>query len=294
MIAGVASDTESDNAFISDEPRSPIRSISAEEICALFESASSKEDVVRILSRAKNGVLQRIPLVAPTVDLKQVDKDFRRERVFLNDVPFIPDQNDENRASGFARTLRQLIQRLQSPSKPIKGHEEYSDSEEISNLVMKRACRTSAGADSFFMVQRLLCVEGTFVSQKTYATEPPIRVDVFLAREFAPVHNQKIDGFKKSVGLFSSPSAKSSSTATTSSEWEEKGTTPDISQLMNHDTVSLCARVEIRNSFAIYDESVMDELTGVEKDDPPPWLDIDAVVIDESNFKTGQNFRRFV
>lgn len=55
---------------------------------------------------------------------------------------------------------------------------------------------------------------------------------------------------------------------------------------------ALCARVEIRNAFAIYDIAAMDEITGDSSVDPQPWLDIEAIVIDESNFKTGENWRR--
>ncbi len=54
----------------------------------------------------------------------------------------------------------------------------------------------------------------------------------------------------------------------------------------------MCARVEIINTFAIYDVSTMDEITGDPALDPPAWLELEVVVIDESNFKTNENWRR--
>jgi len=38
--------------------------------------------------------------------------------------------------------------------------------------------------------------------------------------------------------------------------------------------------------------SVIEHLTGVAADDPDPWLEVEAVVVDESNFLSGQHWRR--
>jgi hypothetical protein len=46
------------------------------------------------------------------------------------------------------------------------------------------------------------------------------------------------------------------------------------------------------NSFAIYDVSAIEEITGVASEDPDPWLEVEAVVVDESNFKTDQHWRK--
>ena len=50
----------------------------------------------------------------------------------------------------------------------------------------------------------------------------------------------------------------------------------------------------ISNSFALYDNSTMDsdydrENSGI---DPVPWLDIDSIVVDESDLKTGEHWRK--
>ena len=53
--------------------------------------------------------------------------------------------------------------------------------EDIADIIIQRACRTSAGADSFFTTQRMFCVDGTFVTQKTNPHDPPIKIDVFVS-----------------------------------------------------------------------------------------------------------------
>lgn len=40
------------------------------------------------------------------------------------------------------------------------------------------------------------------------------------------------------------------------------------------------------NCFAIYDVSAIEDITGVPSQDPDPWLEVEAIVVDESNFKT--------
>lgn len=54
---------------------------------------------------------------------------------------------------------------------------------------------------------------------------------------------------------------------------------------------SLIARTQITNSFAIYDTAVIDDITGL-KGDPPAWLEVEAMVVDESNFSTQEHWRR--
>ena len=124
--------------------------------------------------------------------------------------------------------------------------------------------RTSAGADSFFMVQKLLCnheeglqsflqllvlcvLSGSFVSQKTYSSDPPIKIDLFAAM---------------------------------SSDQDPCS--------------SLCARIQVRNSFAIYDSDIFEQISEKSVEDPPAWLEVEAIVIDESNFTTCDHWRKLV
>eukprot|EP01034_Spumella_vulgaris_P025695 gene25695-32182_t len=51
---------------------------------------------------------------------------------------------------------------------------------------------------------------------------------------------------------------------------------------------AICSRVSVQNSFAIYDTDSIDQITGNPKEDPTPWLEVEAVVVDESNFKTNE------
>lgn len=270
---------------------------SEDSVHAVFEGNVSKDDVMNALLSHHN-LLSKIPLPLPTVSIEQAQKDFRRERVLLNDVPFIPDQVDINRSNGFSMCLNRLVQRLQ------QGIElDNTQTENIANIIMQRACRTSAGADSFFMVQRFLCVESTFVSQKTSPNDPPIRVDVFLVDsstdEALPTMSSNSSTSTRPISNSTSYlDSRPNSTNSNSSHSQpcNNAVIADLSQLksfsLRESSVALCARVEIRNFFAVYDVSAMDNITGVEANDPPPWLDIEATVIDESNFKTGENWRR--
>ena len=154
----------------------------------VFQSVRTKADVLRAVLHEE--VLRRIPIEqAPSVSKEQAEKDFRRERVILNGVFFIPDKVDVVRCEAFALSLHHLVERLQMQegsraASSSSSSSSSSRSMNISDTILQRGCRTSAGADSFFMVQKLLCVEGTFVTQKTsLRAEDPIIVDVFLMHE---------------------------------------------------------------------------------------------------------------
>ena len=146
----------------------------------VFQNVRTKSDVLRAILHDE--VLRRIPIEqAPSVSKEQAEKDFRRERVILNGVFFIPDKVDVVRCEAFALSLHHLVERLQLQETNRTAASSSSRSNSISDTILQRGCRTSAGADSFFMVQKLLCVEGTFVTQKTsLRAEDPIIVDVFL------------------------------------------------------------------------------------------------------------------
>jgi hypothetical protein len=53
----------------------------------------------------------------------------------------------------------------------------------------------------------------------------------------------------------------------------------------------LVARIKISNSFAIYDEDIIDLIAGEPETDPPPWLELETVIIDDLNFRTGEQLR---
>jgi hypothetical protein len=138
-----------------------------EELDLKFGRAKTKQDIISILEHCT--ILHRIPLPPPNVGTEQAYKDFARERVLLNDVAFIPDKNDIDRSHAFALTLKILLQRCMRCSDAYDAAL-YPRPEAISDLLLQRACRTSAGADSFFFVQKMLCMEGTFVTQKVSTT----------------------------------------------------------------------------------------------------------------------------
>lgn len=268
---------------------------SKEEIEDIFAYFKTKESIEEALSNQELlNFLRHIPLHPSSVSMEQARKDFRRERVLLNDVPFIPDQVDEFRSNGFDLTLMKLVERLK-----LQGHQHYKNESDIAALVLKRACRTCAGADSFFMVQKLFAIEGYFVMQKSFATDPPIRVDVFIYRANHD-NDSKYDQCvtPTNAGSFASTNIEIStptrdgrpvsltSNCSTTSGLEEKMEELYIEQ------DSLCATAEIRNVFAVYDMAVMDDITGNPAEDPLPWIEVEALVIDESNFRTSENRRR--
>jgi len=124
----------------------------------LFGPHKCKAEILSSLETCT--VLHRIPLPTPSVTIEQAQKDFKRERVLLNDVAFIPDKDDDDRSVAFDLTLRVLLQRLMR-SPLVYDTQAFSNPEAAADLLMQRACRTSAGADSFFTVQKLFCVEST-------------------------------------------------------------------------------------------------------------------------------------
>mmetsp|Transcript_37851 Transcript_37851/g.65410 ORF Transcript_37851/g.65410 Transcript_37851/m.65410 type:complete len:784 (-) Transcript_37851:320-2671(-) len=394
-----------------------------EELDFRFGAAKNKHQILSALEHC--AVLHRIPLCNPNTTSEQARKDFRRERVLLNDVPFIPDNIDEDRCHAFDKTLNVLVERM-ARRKELYDTELYSTTEAITDAVLQRACRTGAGADSFFAVQKLLCVEGTFVTQRTYVSDPPIRIDVFVAdpevegeymtssrkvpsrsessslsgiamdretrdrdREAREMDGQRTPpatppvgkskrtmpsplkislknlGFtgsssghlkpSKHSGRSNVTSASASTehaacvgpasdtslvgagcgvgcggTGTTVSSGAVSGNftppaTPSTSgvgrsfsssssagiedfpglaisrdaslnnnQALNahNNTGAICCRIQVMNSFAIYDVAAIEEITGVASQDPDPWLEVEAIVVDESNFKTDKHWRK--
>lgn len=180
-----------------------------------FEGCTTKEQVTKRIIRYKNDLLY-VPLTLPSVSSAQLSKDFQRERVLLNDVAFIPDKNDTYRNTSFVATLHMLISRLVAREgihcvTPVRGVHSSSSStgvviphehghvhgisqppsvptiDSITNIILQRASRTGCGSDSFFMVQKLFAIEGTFVTQKVETTDEPIKMRVFIDRKVAPL-----------------------------------------------------------------------------------------------------------
>eukprot|EP01031_Cornospumella_fuschlensis_P006807 gene6807-8465_t len=152
-----------------------------EYIGTKFGADKTKAEILHTLDCCT--ILHRIPLPPPTVSIEQAQKDFRRERILLNDVAFVPDKDDVERSVAFSRTLKVLLQRLMR-NRAVYNSQQYSGADAIADLLMQRACRTSAGSDSFFTIQKMFCVEDTIVTQNTTITDdPPIHIDVFLSEQ---------------------------------------------------------------------------------------------------------------
>ena len=155
------------------------------------------------------------------------------------------DISDYNEVSGPTRTPVSTASSSQRKlEKAIIAGNDYNA---VADIILKRSCRTNAGIDSYFLVQEIFCVDGTFITHRT-GNDPPTRVDVFITHS--------------------------------GNNGEDEGGD------------CLCSRIEVRNSYAIYDSDMMDFLTGQKDQDPPPWLDVETTVIDESNHKLNSHSRR--
>ena len=207
----------------------------------------SREEVLQMVLRHKARLLH-LRLIDPLVHLEQALKDFQRERVLLNGLAFVPSRTHLYKNYSLVNTLPRLVAKLCAmhpnafssiPSTPSSSSS--SSSSLMSDLILQRACRTGAGADSLFMVQRLLCVEGTFAKHCSNASrDPPILLDVFF------------DAAAQSI----------------------------------------CSRSQVSNTFAIHDTRNLEQLSGHESSDPLPWLLVETVVVDFTDFKTLGHDRR--
>jgi len=329
---------------------------------------TTKKDVIKALQLHAKTLIS-IRLSQPSTPISQALKDFRRERVLFNEVPFIPDKTDSHRNVAFAMTLKEYITRLRrsfqgcdnsslstsssgAPSRkqsfsvnscgaenstasdddskipisaknksaadePETKHDEHGDEllnlERMTsqNIILQRACRTSAGADSFFMVQSLFAtVEGTFVTQRTNIVgfvpfvngEPPVQVEVFVQEtdkskrphpsnpeKSVNVEEKARDGlntvFSGAGGCVGAPPAHTREPqAAQAASIEGNGHIPDAG-------MDLVARIKVCNSFAVYDEDIIDQIAGEPETDPPPWLELETVITDHMNFRTGEQHR---
>lgn len=251
-------------AYNTTECQSTADRLVLSEIDNRFASARTKSDVIKALEN--NYLLCRIPLLSPVVTMEQAHKDFERERVLLNDVAFIPDIFDVNRCHAFSVTLSVLLERLMK-NKDAFNKDHYENAGEIADAILQRACRTAAGSDSYFKIQQLLCVENTVITQKTFLHDPPIRVDVFIVDYSS---SEDIGG--SSIG--------------SETTGESRGS--DYEEVRMH---SICSRILVQNSFSIFDASSIDLFNGDTNDDPTPWLEVEATVVDEVNYRTNEQDR---
>ena len=182
-------------------------------------------------------------------------KDFKRERVVLNGVPFIPSNEYNFRNDSFTNSLRILANRFvaqtdsaylsqdtlhPTPKTKVKSKGEVRSGASIADAILQRSCRTGAGSDSFFIVQNFLCSPETFVTQRSDKVDPPIKIDFFI---------------DKNSG-------------------------------------HLMSRIEVKNLFSLFELSSMDqEDVGDELHQPTPFLNVETVIIDESDFDMNVNSR---
>ena len=147
-------------------------------------SQGDRESVIEFV-RSNKACLRGILLSDPVVAVEQARKDFQRERVLLNDVPFVPSKTHVFKNYAFASTSLRLVEKLLviQPDASLK-----EKGTEICDLVLRRACRTGAGADSIFMVQSFFCVEGTFAKHCSSSTDPPIRISLSLDESSGSLH----------------------------------------------------------------------------------------------------------
>jgi len=156
-------------------PTSPseISIVSEQTLDTIFQELLKRKDYMEAIEMNKY-LLDDIALNPAFVSVEQAIKDFRREQVLLNDVPFIP---DSVYPPYFSLALQLLVERLIRLNGNFSGN-----SRDISDLILQRACRTSSGADSFFKVQSMFRVDGSIVVQRSSSKHPPIVVDVFLVQ----------------------------------------------------------------------------------------------------------------
>jgi hypothetical protein len=145
-----------------------------EQLSALVQEGD-RNGVIAFVSNHRDS-LRNIILSDPTVSIEQAKKDFQRERVLLNDVPFIPSRVHVYKNAAFTSTVSHLIDKLflLGAQDSNEGHAAGA-----ADVVLQRACRTGAGADSLFLVQKLFCIDGTFAKHCSEPNDPPIQVFVF-------------------------------------------------------------------------------------------------------------------
>lgn len=137
---------------------------------------ATKDGMLKMLSGGSVG-WPTIELPASTIDIAQAIKDFRREKVLLNGVRFTPELNSVDNNDTFTVSVRNLCSIL---CRMFPNDE--MDAAQISDSILKKACRTGCGADSFFAVHKIFAVEHSVLMQNAGPDDPPIELEVFCSR----------------------------------------------------------------------------------------------------------------
>ncbi len=315
-----------------------------------FFGGQTKDEVIEALMNHSE-CLMNIHLAQPVTPLTQAIKDFRRERVLFNEVPFIPDKADHSRNVGFALTLNEYLRRTRerfptgvdnSQSSHARGrsvsvfterdneanngrrvkdleNEAASSRNELLNLdymtsaeiILQRSCRSSAGTDSFFMIQKLFCAEGTLVTQRSNILgfvpfingEPPVVIDVYLDDGNFTSRNRECQDDDCDIAEKDLEVSGTEDTAVMTEGVDDSkvppasiinkgvGTISGITENNERCPPQLVGDIRICNSFAVYDVDAVDLISGDADTDPPPWLEVETVITDKCNFATGEQRR---
>lgn len=278
------------------------------------------------------------------ISVEQAFKDFRREKILFNGVPFIPQgEADDDASNTFVYSLFNFVDRMiridpscatvddqfmsplspsntpvsscriqpirpsssslfndealealselsiNSPTSPSSTasssangsrsadlaqilKDRRNKAEILSSTILRNACRTGAGADSFFNTQRIFVLDGTFLTHKSGSHEgngdidAPVKIDVVLV----PCNG-------------GSSSDNDTDLASLSSNYSTMESKPQH---------SLVAIAEIWNSFTLFDMSSMDSAEQGDDSSMVPWLEIDTIIIDETNLRTKERSRK--
>ena len=136
-----------------------------------FDGLTTKKQILSVLLEFCES--NSICLDSPVVQLEQSFKDFKREKVLLNDIAFVPHEEYIWRNELFGETLGRLCRTLGGAA----------EEEGMKEKILKNACRTGSGADAFFVIQKLLCIPGTFMAQRSCSDDPPVKIDMFKAAD---------------------------------------------------------------------------------------------------------------
>ena len=139
----------------------------------LFKQAKrSRENTVI----THESIHESIALPSPQVSIGQAYKDFRREGVVVNGIVVFPvvGQYDEE----VIRTVHMLVAKLQRLTT-------NTSDENIADIILQRACRTSSGGDSFLSVRKKFLCDGTVLVQrhKERDVSNMTRIDIFLEKD---------------------------------------------------------------------------------------------------------------
>lgn len=146
-------------------PYSRSRSVSAvAQELGFSDAIDNKETIIKL---CKNWNDPGVTLNTPMIPLNQCIKDCKRERMILNDVPFIPHHDYSFRNYGFVETLDRLCTNLGCTDSRAK------------DIILRSACRTGSGADAYFVIQSLFTTSDTVVAQRACDDDPPVKVEVF-------------------------------------------------------------------------------------------------------------------